>query len=296
MNRRETVVLEDVTLACRVVGEGPVVMAVHGFPDTPETFRKQVPALVEAGYQVVLPTLRGYAPSGVARSGRYDAVSVVGDLLQLAERYSPGRPVRWLGHDVGGVMGYVAAGMAPERISHFASLAIPHVRASLPASLVPAQARRASHVFLFQVPFLGEARLRASNFALVERLWRKWSPGYQEDAAHLAAVKEALRGREREVLSYYRALSSLTFGRARRWAMANVEVPTLHLHGAQDGTAGPETYLGQERFFSGPFSFRLLEGAGHFLHLERPREVNAALLEFFGKRFEAHGPTAATAS
>jgi pimeloyl-ACP methyl ester carboxylesterase len=285
MDRIDQVELADVTLECKISGEGPVVLAVHGFPDTPDTYRHQVPALVDAGYQVVRPTLRGYAPSGLARDGSYKIEDVARDMLALAERYSPGQPVRYLGHDKGSVIGFVTMAMAPERFSHFATLSIGHPRSFLAAALQPRQLLSSWHTMLFQIPGLGESRLRANDFALVERLWRNWSPGYQEGAEYLAGAKNALRGRERAVLTYYRKLSSLMFGPARQYALAMTRVPTLHMHGARDTASLIATTQGEERFFEGPFEFRRFDNAGHFLHLEQPAEVNSALLTFFARRF-----------
>src|SRR5271165_1925730 len=110
--------LDDVTLSCSTAGEGPVVLALHGFPDDATTFRHQVPALVAAGYRVVCPTLRGYAPSGLSRSGRYDAEALGRDVLALANRFSPAAPVRLVGHDWGAIAAFAAAALAPARFSH----------------------------------------------------------------------------------------------------------------------------------------------------------------------------------
>lgn len=273
--------LGDVTLSCAVHGEGPLVLAVHGFPDDASTFRHQVPALVAAGYRVVCPTLRGYAPSGLSRSGRYDAEALARDVLALAHRFSPSAPVRLVGHDWGAVAAFAAAALAPARFSHLCTLAVPHA-AALARHFGPAQARRSWYMGLFQIPVLAEARLAADDFALVDRLWRDWSPGYHASAAELRSVKEGIAGRVPAVLAYYRSLRLLRAlaGASRRLLFAPARVPALHLHGADDGCIGAGCAVGAERFHEAPYRLQVIEGAGHFLQREKPEEVSAALVRF----------------
>ena len=204
----ERVTLSDVTLSCIVAGEGPLVIAAHGFPDDARTFGAQVPALVAAGYRVVSPTLRGYSPSGISRSGRHDAVAAGEDLLELADHYSPGVPVRLIGHDWGAVAAFAAAALAPARFSHLATLAVPHLRAAMPHLATAAQLRRSWYMGLFQLPGIAEARLRARDFELIDILWRDWSPGYRASPEDLRSIKDGIRDRVGPVLSYYRALLS----------------------------------------------------------------------------------------
>ncbi len=276
--------LPTVTLSCSLSGSGerPLVLAVHGFPDDASTFAAQIPALIAAGYRVVCPTLRGYAPSGLARDDRHDAEALGRDLVGLADHFSPDEPVRLLGHDWGAVAAFAAAALAPLRFSHLCTMAVPHAGA-IAANLDAAQARRSWYIGFFQLPGLAEARLAAADFALVDRLWRDWSPGYQASAAELGAVKRGLAGRERAVLAYYRALRSprAIFGEARRLLLAPVAVPALHLHGADDGCIGVACTRGAERFHAARYRLHVVEGAGHFLQRERPDAVSAELVRFF---------------
>jgi pimeloyl-ACP methyl ester carboxylesterase len=285
VERTERIALGDVTLSYIVAGEGPLVIAAHGFPDEPGTFRAQLPALVGAGFTVVLPTLRGYAPSSVPRSGRYEPAAVARDLLAIADHYSPDAPARIVGHDWGAVAAFALAAMAPTRVSHLVTMAVPHLRAVLPRFATRAQLRRSWYTGLFQLPVAAEIALSANDFALIERLWRDWSPGYRASADELGAVKDAIRGREGPVLAYYRAFFSprAIFDPTARSLLAPVRVPSLHLHGVDDGCVGIECVEGAERFYEAPYELVRVEGAGHFLQRERPAEVNDALLAFLGR-------------
>src|SRR5258706_16050190 len=64
-------------------GEGPLILCLHGFPDTPDSFREQIPVLVKSGFHVAAPFLRGYRPTGPAADGRYDPAAIAEDAVAL---------------------------------------------------------------------------------------------------------------------------------------------------------------------------------------------------------------------
>ncbi|MGZ3425306.1 MAG: alpha/beta fold hydrolase [Polyangia bacterium] len=267
------------TLACLVAGEGPLVICAHGFPDCARSFRLQTPALVAAGYRVVAPWLRGYGPSTTARDRRYDAAALGSDLVALARHFSPGAPARLVGHDWGAIAAYAAVALAPRAFSHLATVAVPHLRIAGARFATPAQLRRSWYMGLFQLPRIAERRLAADDFALVDRLWRDWSPGLTVPDDELAAVKSALRGREREVLAYYRAIFSRATPATARLLRRRTRVASLYVHGLDDGCVGVELAEGIERAYGGPIAVHRLRG-GHFVHQEAVEQFNDILVQF----------------
>jgi pimeloyl-ACP methyl ester carboxylesterase len=274
--------LDDVTLSCRVTGEGPVVVCAHGFPDEPGTFRGEVPALVAAGFKVVVPTMRGYAPSGVSKTRRYDPASLAGDLLALGEHFGGGAQMKLVGHDWGAIAAQAAAAKAPERVSHLITLAVPHVAALAKHFRSPEQLKRSAYMAFFQLPGIAEVALRANDLAMVEQLFRTWSPGYAYTHEEMKAVKAAIRPRVSEVLAYYRAFRdpATLAGESRRLLLAPIRVPTLHIHGALDGCIGIECCDGADAFFEAGYRMTRIDHAGHFVTREAVIATSEAMVSF----------------
>jgi pimeloyl-ACP methyl ester carboxylesterase len=264
---------------------GPLALCVHGFPDVAETFSESglLSALGGSGYRAVAPYLRGYAPSTLA--GPFDADRLARDLVELADALSPGRPAALVGHDWGAVAAYLALAVAPGRFSRAVTLAVPHPLAFFRNLLRhPSQLRRSGYMAVFQLPGLPERTLRLGGFAWVEELWRRWSPGYAPSRRHLDRVTGCLDRSLPAPLGPYRAMGWPPVSAGRRLARAaapdaRIRVPTLHLHGGDDGCIGPALRAGQDRHFQpGALAQGIVPDAGHFLHLERPDVVAARVL------------------
>jgi pimeloyl-ACP methyl ester carboxylesterase len=117
---------------------------------------------------------------------------------------------------------------------------------------------------------------------LLDRLWQDWSPGY-DAAEDLARAKESLRhpANLTAAISYYRDPvpgAVVPYAAEEQAASRQARQPTLYLHGSVDGCITVELVRGAERHLAPGSRMLVVEGAGHFPHLERPEEVNEQIL------------------
>lgn len=272
-------------------GSGPLVLLLHGYPDNAHSWEHQMPVLADAGYRVVAPFLRGYPPTEVPANGFYDRATLASDIKALIEVLNDGEPAYLVAQDWGAAIAYGVLGAFPQLVRRAVILAVPHpvvVRRTLRRS--PRHAIRSFHWFLFQLRWLPERLSRAGNFAFIEFLWWLWSPAHR-DHAHVAKIKIMLAepGAVEAGLAYYRALLD-----DKRWDPAlrslrpaldqPTPVPTRVVCGAHDMRR--EMLPAQAEFFTGPYEWHVVEGAGHFLHREQPAAVNRLILDWL-RRTEA---------
>ena len=290
-SRQQRIDVVDATLHCEVHGDGPLVICAHGFPDTLRTFRAQLGPLVAAGYRVALLAMRGYAPSSASSDARYDAITLGCDLLAVARELAPGQQVALIGHDWGAVAAYAAAAVRPEQLACVVTAAVPHLRVAGPRFAHPRQLRRSWYMALFQLPWVGERALLHDDMALIDRLWRDWSPDYRCPPEELRAIKDAMRPNSSAVIGYYRAVfSRRALRRETQQVMrTRTTVPALYLHGKNDGCVGAELAVGLAPAYRAGVEVVVLDDCGHFLHLERPDVVNDKLLAFLATHLPADG-------
>ncbi|MDB4976603.1 MAG: Epoxide hydrolase [Myxococcaceae bacterium] len=266
-------------------GEGPLVLCLHGFPDHARSFRFQLPALAAQGYRVLAPTMRGYEPSSQPADGDYQLLSLARDVLAWLDQL--GAPeCHLIGHDWGAVVGYVVAALAPERICSLTTIAVPHPGRIMRELLRkrPSQLARSWYMFFFQLPGIAEYALERDDFALLDFLWRSWSPSYELPEHERRALKQtfAQPGVKQAALAYYRALprqGSPSARQTRKLLWRPIQVRTLALTGTEDGCM--DTRLYEDLMHAADFPAGLetvrLQDAGHFLHLEQPQQVNQLL-------------------
>jgi pimeloyl-ACP methyl ester carboxylesterase len=257
-------------------GSGPLALCLHGFPDAAYTWRHLLPALAGAGFHAVAPFMRGYAPTAVPADGAYHLGALVADAVALHEVLGGDGDAVLIGHDWGAEAAYGAAAFAPDRWRRLVTLAVP------PAALDEVlfsdyeQLKRSFYLFMFRDPAgLAETAVARDDLAFLDKLWRDWSPGFQP-GEHLARVKDCLRqpANLAAALGYYRAAVN------QEAAARQAPQPTLYLHGARDGCIGVDLVRGAERLLAPSSRVIVIDEAGHFLHLEKPGQVNDHILSW----------------
>jgi len=262
--KRGTVRANGLQFATVEEGQGPLILLLHGFPDTPATWDRVRPLLAADGWRVVAPFMRGYAPTEIPPKEAYDSDTLGWDVLALIEALGESQAIV-VGHDWGADAAYAAAILDPSRIRLLVTLAIPH-----PASLRPTPRMLwAGRHFLSLRRKSAPAMVRRKDFAHVDELVHRWSPQWNFEPAETAAVKAVFRmpGSLEAALGYYRALRP-----ARKRI---VQVPTVSFAGEDDVLDAAEFERARPLFAK---DYRVVSmPGGHFMHREYPERFQAEL-------------------
>lgn len=268
------------------LGSGPLVLLLHGFPDTPATFSLQMAALAEAGYRAVAMTMRGYEPSSQPADGDYHGIRMAEDVVAWLDQLGVER-AHLVGHDWGSNIAHGAVGLAPHRFLSLTAIAVPHpVRFAEAYASSPEQQARSAYILDFLQPGF-EDHIQADGFAYLDNLWRTWSPGWDGGSLFADMTKcFSMPGVAKAALEYYRQAFDATSPSGQLTAALfskPVAVPTLGLFGANDECIAAEIFEGamQPADYAAGVSCRRIEKAGHFVHAEAAGAVNACLLDWF---------------
>lgn len=252
-------------------GEGPLVIMLHGFPDTPDTWSDLMPAVAAEGFRVVAPYLRGYAPSQIPTEDT-TAETQGRDVLALIEALGSETAIV-IGHDWGASAAYSAALLGPEKVSHLITLAIPHPGGIKPTLRLAWDVR---HFITLRLPGAVK-RFAANDYAGVDLMCRRWSPTWIHGPEEFESVKNAFSapGCLDAALGYYRAIELIP----PKWVRQKITVPTLCFSGIGDPVLGPPDFEKTTHLFTAGFEVCATPG-GHFLHREDPQAILDRLLPY----------------
>lgn len=256
----------------------PLVLLLHGFPQSRHSWREQVPALGAAGYRAVAPDQRGYSPGvrpdPAAGLEAYSVDRLVADVLDLAaaEGYRR-KPFHLVGHDWGGHVAWATAHRHPQCIASLALLSRPHPAAFRRAFRENAdeQQHRSRHHKAFHDPKTAEALLEDDGRRFKRNLASNGVPEASiADYCSVLGTRPALES----ALAWYRAAGALT-----GTEVGTISVPTLYIWGDADSTVGPSAARWTAEHVTGPYRFEVLPGVGHFATDQAPAAVTRLLLE-----------------
>lgn len=252
--------------------KGPLVILVHGFPDTARTWDDLGPRIAAHGFRVVAPYTRGYAPSAVPADAKYDSDTLACDLIELLDALGEERAIL-VGHDWGASACLGAAALFPERVERLVTLAIPH-----PAVMKPSLGLLwgARHFIAYKLPGATK-RFAKDDFAALDAIYERWSPDFDWPASEFESAKNSFSspGCLDAAFGYYRALSAKLPPGMR----TKITVPSLVIGGNDDPIASEENFEASRRRFTGEVDVAMVRG-GHFLHREYPDDFYDVLMRF----------------
>ncbi|WP_018157225.1 alpha/beta fold hydrolase [Demetria terragena] len=262
----------------------PLVLLLHSFPEFWWAWRHQIPVLADAGYRVAAMDLRGYAASDKPPQG-YDTFTLAADAAALV-RCLGERRVVVVGHGWGGWIAWAMATMQPDVTTAVASFGMPHPLVMRQSSArVPAQVRANRYLHSMQMPFVPERQLVAGP-RYTRRVMRAWSGSDwpAEDLVQRYAAALTLPFVAHSSAEYFRwIVRSVLRSDGRRFVnrlSQQSRLPTLFVHGEDDGCVLPASTLGSQTYCRGPYREVRLPGVGHFVPEQAPERTNELLLQW----------------
>jgi len=250
-------------------GTGPLVLLVHGFPDTAHTWSHVQPLIAAKGYRTVAIWTRGYAPSAIPKQDA-DLETLGRDILELIPALGETTAII-IGHDWGAGASYAAASLGPERIAKMIVVGVPHTASYVP---LPWRLWGIRHFVMYQ--WRGAAkRFAKDDFAALPKIYKRWNPTWTPPAEEFAAVREAFSNPESldAAFGYYRKIQF----RPQEFLRKRIEVPTVVVSGTDDPNLTRKDYERARKMFAKDYVVEEMPG-GHFMHREHPEAFAKLLL------------------
>lgn len=256
--------------------DGPLVLLLHGYPQSRHAWRAQIPELAAAGFRVVAPDQRGY--SAGARPdplvlGNYDYDKLIADAVGIADAAgASGRRFHLAGHDWGGQVAWGVADRHSERLASLAILSRPHPSAFRAALADPDgdQKHRSRHHRKFLEPETADLLLEDDGRRLRRNLAAQdVPPSVIEDYVGVLGNRPAMEA----ALAWYRANAGL------KAEIGAITVPTMYVWGDADASVGQKAAETTADQVAADYRFEVLPGIGHFSTDQAPAEVNELLLD-----------------
>ena len=269
--------IDDIKMHYVSGGEGPPVLLLPGWLQTWYAWRAVMPALTDAGFQVIAADFRGMGQSSRPMSG-YDTGQIAKDLNALMQRLGH-RRYAVVGHDIGMWVGYALAADHPAAVERVALVegGIPGLLNPPPQVLMPQAQSAFFWQFMFnQQPDLPEMLIQGHERAFMGYLFDKWAYRPERIALDEYADVYSVPGGLRAQMAYYRAFPE-TIAQNTERAKRRLAMPVLVLGGDHGVRDLPQTML---RPVATHVRGGVLQNCGHFAPEECPEAVLAELLPF----------------
>ncbi len=256
-----------------------LAVLLHGFPECWYAWRHQIPVLAEQ-FTVVVPDMRGYNETEKPARG-YELNVLVDDIAALI-RHTGRERAHVVGHDWGGAIAWSIAIARPELVERLVVLNAPHLARFSPRNgMTLRQARRSWYMLFFQIPWLPEALIRATDFRFLKDALRgaiRDTNKISDDEIRFFTQAIARPGALTAAINYYRR-GLFNSGGIFKGTGLRVQAPTLLLWGEEDTYLGKELVPGTERFVPN-LRVHSIPGCSHWVQQDRPDIVNAQLRAF----------------
>jgi pimeloyl-ACP methyl ester carboxylesterase len=263
---------DGVTLAVRDEGEGVPVLLLHGFPDSSQLWRHQIPAFVAAGMRAIAPDLRGFGESDKPEAiEEYAIARSVADMVAVLDALGIER-AHVVGHDWGAGLAWALAAYVPTRVERLVVMSVGHPNTLRRPSI--AQREKGWYQVLFQFRGVAEALIQRDDWELFRDMLRdaRDRERYIADLSRPGALTAGL--------NWYRANATPEQELERTRPFPAVVAPTMGIWSSRDNFLTEEGMLGSAEYVDGPWRYERIEDAGHWLQLDAPDRVNKLLLDF----------------
>jgi pimeloyl-ACP methyl ester carboxylesterase len=264
-------------------GTGPVVVLLHGIPESWSAWRRYIPVLDDAGYRAVAVDLRGYNLSDKPRAvSAYRGTLLADDVARVIQATGEDR-ASVLGQSWGGLAAWSFAMRYPEQLDRLVIMNVPHPRRWAEALRTWNFLRRNWQFLFFQLPALPEFLLRSFDYRVLRRTLERDLGNGGVNTNDIDDYVEAMRrpGALTGALNYYRAF----FRENRRyvgWTPSAIDAPVLIIWGALDRFFPPHLAWPQTQWVPNA-RVEIVPGARHWTHHDKPDVVLRLLLEFLGE-------------
>ncbi len=270
-----TVQNRDVNLHVNLVGDGPLVLLLHGWPDTSALWDEVVPLLADAGFRVAVPDLRGCGQSDKPSDvDDYRIHHLVDDVVAIIDALG-GERVILVGHDWGAALAWVIATFRADLVERLVVLSVGHPSAFYGAGI--SQQAKSWYMLLFQFEGVGEAFLRKNDYEAI----RRWTGHPRPDAV----IEELERdGQMRSHLLWYRANVAPDAFIVPLPVLPPLEMPVLGIWSSGDFALGEGQMSNSAKYCANEFRYVRLEGVGHWIPLEAASSVSHEIVNFSSSR------------